>query len=452
MTEISNNRKSNNLLVSKKDQYSQFDGEIEEIKLKDIKSKVKKIKTNIFFKEDNKYKIFNKRRALNSAGNSLFSNVEIKKFINETNKSNIQKGNNYIIRKIGDMKDVIIRNDLTGKLKTNINYEKGSNFKYKKELKEQSTNTYINDIDINNNESDTQRICSLDSNKNNIQEVEIIKPKALLNKKNNYLNIVPNMKIFNSNKKNKIIAKRNHINNISINNNIKFNNESNKNNYNFYFELYNFHLIQSIIQNRSNYFDLKNNHLLNIYTPKSPNPSNLTFFMNNSNTNKLSLRELYRNLNKGNEFSNFLKLNQNIRDKSKKKRTKSYNGKNLNKNRNIFERNSKYKLMNVQYNLDKNGNLKYKDTNSIFQQTFFSKRISNINNKILKKIHKTESKDKNYIKTSFNYYNNNDYILKKYKTRILDELDKGLSNSTTPIKSFAIKHSKKLNKWNNTNN
>ena len=174
--------------------------------------------------------------------------------------------------------------------------------------------------------------------------------------------------------------------------------------------------------------------------------------MNNSNTNKLSLRELYRNLNKGNEFSNFLKLNQNIRDKSKKKRTKSYNGKNLNKNRNIFERNSKYKLMNVQYNLDKNGNLKYKDTNSIFQQTFFSKRISNINNKILKKIHKTESKDKNYIKTSFNYYNNNDYILKKYKTRILDELDKGLSNSTTPIKSFAIKHSKKLNKWNNTNN
>ena len=116
MTEISNNRKSNNLLVSKKDQYSQFDGEIEEIKLKDIKSKVKKIKTNIFFKEDNKYKIFNKRRALNSAGNSLFSNVEIKKFINETNKSNIQKGNNYIIRKIGDMKDVIIRNDLIGKL------------------------------------------------------------------------------------------------------------------------------------------------------------------------------------------------------------------------------------------------------------------------------------------------------------------------------------------------
>ena len=72
---------------------------------------MRKIKTNIFFKEDNKYKIFNKRRALNSAGNSLFSNVEIKKFINETNKSNIQKGNNYIIRKIGDMKDVIIRND-----------------------------------------------------------------------------------------------------------------------------------------------------------------------------------------------------------------------------------------------------------------------------------------------------------------------------------------------------
>jgi len=452
MTEISNNSKNNNLLFLKKDQYSQFDGEIGDMKLKTIKSKIRKIKTNLISNEDNKFKIFNKRRALNSAGNSLFSNMEIKKFINETNKSIIQKGNNYIIRKMGDMNGVIIKNDLTGKLKTNINYKKDSNFKYKKVLKEQSTNTYNNDFDINNNESDTQRIYSLDSNKNNIQEQEIIKPKALFNKKNNYLNIVPNMKIFNENKKNKIIIKKNHINNISINNNIKFNNEPNKNNYKFYFELYNFHLIQSIIQNRSNYFDLKNNHLLDIYTQKNSNPSNLTFFVNSTNTNKLSLRELYRNFNKHNDSSNFLRLNQNIKDKSKKKRTKSYDGKNLNKNRNIFERNNKFKLMNVQYNLDKNGNIKYNDMNNIFQQTFFSKRISNINNKILRKVNKTESKDKNYIKTSFNFRNNNDYFLKKYKTRILDELDKGLSNSTTPIKSLANKRLKKLKKWNNTNN
>ena len=161
--------------------------------------------------------------------------MEIKKFINEKNKSIIQKGNNYIIRKMGDMNGVIIKNDLTGKLKTNINYKKDSNFKYKKVLKEQSKNNYNNDFDINNNESDTQRIYSLDSNKNNIQEQEIIKPKALFDKKNNYLNIVPNTKIFNENKKNKIIIKKNLINNISINNNIKFNNEPNKNNYKFNF-------------------------------------------------------------------------------------------------------------------------------------------------------------------------------------------------------------------------
>ena len=122
------------------------------MKLKTIKSKIRKIKTNLISNEDNKFKIFNKRRALNSAGNSLFSNMEIKKFINETNKSIIQKGNNYIIRKMGDMNGVIIKNDLTGKLKTNINYKKDSNFKYKKVLKEQSTNTYNNDFDINNKE------------------------------------------------------------------------------------------------------------------------------------------------------------------------------------------------------------------------------------------------------------------------------------------------------------
>ena len=335
---------------------------------------------------------------------------------------------------------IIIKSILTGKLNNNNNYEKESHFKKnKKELKEQSTNTYINDNDINNCQSETLRITSLDSNKNNEQEIKIIQPKSSLNKKTNLKNLVENMKIFNQNKQNKIITKKNHVKQISINNNINFNNDCDKNNnYKFFLELYNFLLIQSMIQNRSNYFNYKNNHLLDIQTPKSPNPSNLTFFANNTSPNKISLRELYRNLNKENESFNFLKKNQKRKNRSKKKRTKTYDDKKSNRHKNIFERNTKHNLMNVQYNLDKINQNKYKDINNVFQKIFFTKRNSYINNK-------TRSKSKDYIKTTFNFYNNNMFS-KQNKNRIYDELDKGLSNSSSQVKSFVKNPLKKIKK------
>ena len=137
------------------------------------------------------------------------------------------------MKKIANGNYIIINNLLTGKLNNHDNNDndKEANLKNKKELKEQSTNTYINDVDINNYESDTLRLNSIDSNINkssnytNIPKKKIIKPKTSLNKKNKSINSVENTKTINNNsnnKKDKIITRKiNHINNISINNNIK---------------------------------------------------------------------------------------------------------------------------------------------------------------------------------------------------------------------------------------
>ena len=194
-----------------------------------------------------------------------------------------------------------------------------------------------------------------------------------------------------------------------------------------------------MIQNRSNYFDYKNNHLLDIQTHKSPNPSNLIFFANNTSPNQISLRELYRNLNKENESFNLPKNNQKRKNRlKKKKRPITYDDKKSIRHKNIFERNTKHNLMNVQYNLDKINQNKYKDINNVFQKIFFTKRISNKNNKI-------RSKSKDYIKTTFNFYNNNMFS-KQNKNRIYDELDKGLSNSSSQVKSFVKNPLKKIKK------
>ena len=61
-----------------------------------------------------------------------------------------------------------------------------------------------------------------------------------------------NTNVFNANKINQIKRKVNNIYNLSIDNNINFNQEANNNNIKNYFELYSFHLLQSLIQNRSN--------------------------------------------------------------------------------------------------------------------------------------------------------------------------------------------------------
>ena len=98
----------------------------------------------------------------------------MKKHINDNNKISIHKGTDYLIRNFENRNN----NELIGDNNTS-NYNKGSKILNKKELKEESTNTFFNYININENnkyEYETQGINSLDSNSNNTREMQIIHP------------------------------------------------------------------------------------------------------------------------------------------------------------------------------------------------------------------------------------------------------------------------------------
>ena len=442
MIEYSDNRNSSNSILKKKEQYAKYNMQTEIKKLTIEKIKLSKIKKNLLFKETNNFKINSKKLFLNNTGDSIFSNVELKKHINDNNKINIHNGTDYLISKFENRNN----NELIGDNNTS-NYNKGSKIVNKKELKEESTNTFFNYININENnkyEYETQGIISLDSNSNNTREMQIIHPKTSLhNSNNNNINLGEYGKVLLNDTKNNLASNSNNIKNISFNNTIIFNKEANKNNNNFFLELYNFNLLQSIIQKRSVFFDFKKKNLFGTQVQKSAKPINLTLFLNQQNNNKLSLRELYRNLNKQNDSFNLLRIKLKKKNKMKKKRIETNDSNSVKKQKIIFERNNKYNLMNVQYNLNKTDKNKYKKMNNIFQRTLFSKRIPIINNQISKIKIKKENQDKNLMKTSINFQNN--LFKKKNQQFIYDELDKGLTNSSSQIKTFLNKHLKKLN-------
>ena len=442
MIEYSDNRNSSNSILKKKEQYAKYNTQTEIKKLTIEKIKLSKIKKNLLFKETNNFKINSKKLFLNNTGDSIFSNVELKKHINDNNKINIHKGTDYLIRKFENRNN----NELIGDNNTS-NYNKGSKIVNKKELKEESTNTFFNYIYNNENnkyEYETQGINSLDSNSNNTREMQIIHPKTSLHNSNkNNINLGEYGKGLQNDTKNNLASNSNNIKNISFNNTIIFNKEANKNNNNFFLELYNFNLLQSIIQKRSVFFDFKKKNLFGTQVQKSAKPINLTLFLNQQNNNKLSLRELYRNLNKQNDSFNLLRIKLKKKNKMKKKRIATNDSNSVKKQKIIFERNNKYNLMNVQYNLNKTDKNKYKKMNNIFQKTLFSKRIPIINNQISKIKNKKENQNKNLMKTSINFQNN--LFKKKNQQFIYDELDKGLTNSSSQIKTFLNKHLKKLN-------
>ena len=244
MIEYSDNRNSSNSILKKKEQYTKYNAQTEIKKLTIEKIKLSKIKKNLLFKETNNFKINSKKLFLNNTGDSIFSNVELKKHINDNNKINIHKGTDYLIRNFENRNN----NELIGDNNTS-NYNKGSKILNKKELKEESTNTFFNYININENnkyEYETQGIISLDSNSNNTREMQIIHPKTSLhNSNNNNINLGEYGKVLLNNTKNNLASNSNSIKNISFNNTIIFNKEANKNNNNFFLELYNFNLLQS---------------------------------------------------------------------------------------------------------------------------------------------------------------------------------------------------------------
>ena len=422
MSENSHNRNSDKYLLKQKDQYTQYNTQDEVKKFKIDKMKLNKIKKNLLFNDTINFKTNSKKLLLNNTGDSIFSNIELKKYINDTNKINFRKGNNYFLRKLENLNN----NEYIGNYSNNTNQDEVFKFN-KKELKEESTNTYNNNNnEINNYEYEIQGINSLDSNSNNTREMQIIQSKTAQHKLNNNINLMKYRKELLNDTKNKIAENLNSIKNITFNN-INLNNKMSKNHNKFYLELYNFNLLQSIIQKRSVFFDFKKKNLFGTQVQKSAKPINLTLFLNQQNNNKLSLRELYRNLNKQNDSFNLLRIKLKKKNKMKKKRIATNDSNSVKKQKIIFERNNKYNLMNVQYNLNKTDKNKYKKLNN---------QISKIKNK-------KENQNKNLMKTSINFQNN--LFKKKNQQFIYDELDKGLTNSSSQIKTFLNKHLKKLN-------
>ena len=444
------NRNRKNSIYDKDKKHIKFNTIEEGIKFQQNKSQSNKIKNNIIGKNEIKIHIPNKRNLLNNNRNLIFTNEEIKKYIKDNKGRNAHKEKDSFIRKIEYRSIEGINKKISDTLNIiNINRQlnKEPIFKEKKQLKEQSTNTYNKDSENHNYyRLDTPKLIPINSNKNKNQNIisskehfnyinneekkenqiyQINNGKSSVIEKNNYLNLNENEKIFNRNKKKEII---NHVNNISINNNINFNQESNKNNVQYFLDLYNYNLMQSIIQNKSNFFDFKNKYFS---SSKYKNRQNFSFLLNNTNfqSNPISLRELYRNLNNDNNSINSFNTNHIKKNKLKKKIKKNIIKKEKNdyndSDKNIFDLSYKHKLMNVQYNL----NVYHKSGNKKRINSFHNEKGSNLNSVG----NKNEYFNNNYSKTNINFHKN--ISRQKYKNIKDDILEKGLSNSSPKIRT-----------------
>jgi len=444
---------------TKKDAFVQFSGESQNLKLPDNQKKLQNLKANIKDKIGQKLvklKIQNQRRALNNNVNKLFSNDEIIKYINKNiDKITETEGNDYFSKNKENKLITIITNNRDGlyetyeKLIENNKNQIYPKYKHSIEVKEESTNTCFNE---NNNypEIDNLKLNSFELNKNNRQEGKIFQLKTTVHKNNNFIDFNDNHdNIFNKTQNKEFKKKSNNIINISINNNINFNSETNKNKY--YLDLFNFRLIQSFIQNRSNYFKLKNKNIFGLYPIHYQTPDNFSFLLNSKigiDNMKFILREIYRNLNNNKPVFNIFQLNQKKKKKiQKKSKNKTYDKK-YEETNNINDKKSLYKLMNVQYDLDNYYKSKTKDKNKnkIFLESIFPEKDSkDINNK-KKDENGNEIQNSKYLKTSTNFSRN--IFKQKFKYFKDDILEKGLTNSNSRIKSIKKTHSNKINKQN----
>ena len=436
---------------TKKDVFVQFSGESQNLKLPDNQKKLQNLKANIKDKIGQKLvklKIQNQRRALNNNVNKLFSNDEIIKYINKNiDKITEMEGNDYFSKNKENKLITIITNNRDGlyetyeKLIENNKNQIYPKYKHSIEVKEESTNTCFNE---NNNypELDNLKMNSFELNKNNTQEGKIFQLKTTVHKNNNFIDFNDNHdNIFNKTQNKEFKKKSNNIINISINNNINFNSETNKNKY--YLDLFNFRLIQSFIQNRSNYFKLKNKNIFGLYPTHYQTPDNFSFLLNTKigiDNMKFSLREIYRNLNNNKPVFNIFQLNQKKKKKIQKKNKNKTYDKKYEETNNINDKKSLYKLMNVQYDLDNYYKSKTKDKNKnkIFLESIFPEKDSkDINNK-KKDENGNEIQNSKYLKTSTNFSRN--IFKQKFKYFKDDILEKGLTNSNSRIKSIKKTH------------
>ena len=397
------------------------------------------------FKKDNIINFSNRKYKDNEtfSNKNIFSNMVLKKHINEDNKN---KRNKINITKT--------KNNLSGITAYSIK-------KNKKELKEQSTNTYISDF-----------LLQETTDNNNIYEIEKIHPKNPFVKEIKFYNnnfYIYNNSIFkklNNSNENKIITSinKNSENNIFSNSKFRRNIFIDKNiinnfdNSNYLEDIYKYNIMKSIMQNRTNYFSKKGDNSAFYQLPRSNsgrtnllyNKNIINIYSYFSKINNLSLRELYRNLN------NDINYRAHFHSRNNEKRNeKIIIGKKFEKNKDNYNSFSKKKfnLTNIQYDFDKYknkthnssskktmGNIfknllktdeKYKDildiglTNSSSQIRIGEARNNNHNHnhnqsqenkiEIPKNILKKESKKKNVLKIKNIYFNFQNLLIKKRK-------------------------------------
>ena len=425
----------------------------------------------------NDSKINNHDNKIMESNKSIFSNMEIKKHINNEDSKYNRNYNIHSAKKM-NIKNIIIPEDNKKKelnfnmsLKKNINNIINNNKaffsekKKKKELKEQSTNTSnYNNLYLNDN-YDNENLCLLNS-KDSFREEKnynLLNKKCMKTSNNLYSNlyIIENPNLFNKNNKNCFsqsnmlitninkntpknnFSKLNNIRDVIIdNNNIKSYEEINKNNYKYYADIYNYNMAQTPIQNKGNFFSMKNITFFPFQILNSNNNRNIlnnnnelninSFYYNNNN---FSIRELYRNLNSENYSSYSHLINKNKKNK-KKNIKKSYELK-INKNNNNNSK-RKFNLTNLQYEFKQD-----KDIN-IYNNLFLTKRYTNLN------FYKNLKKD---TKNKYPYYKRKK-IIGNYFENVLNKKNKNNNNINDDILEIGLINSSsqtKINKKNSLN-
>lgn len=384
-----------------------------------------KSQKDLFKKDDiinfsnRKYK--DKLRNETFSNKNIFSNMVLKKHISEDNKN--QRNKISIIK---------TKNNLSGITAYSIK-------KNKKELKEQSTNTYNSDLLLQETVEN-----------NNIYEIEKIHPKNPFVKEikfdnNNNFNIFNNsiFKKINKSNENKLITNINKNSEKNIFSNSKMrrdifidkNNITNFDKSNYLDDIYKYNIMKSIMQNRINNFS--NNGIYSVFSQLPRSESGRTNLLYNKNRiniysyfnkiNNLSLRELYRNLN--NDINYRAHFHSRNNKNNKKRNEKIIIEKKFENNKNNYNSFSKKKfnLTNIQYDFDKYINNKNKLE---IADTYFKKSNTYLNNLRVIKSNRNKSHNSSSKKGIGNIYKNLFKTDEKYK----DILDIGLTNSSSQIR------------------
>ena len=332
------------------------------IKSTKIKYKINRVKVEFFPLTISEKNLNNNSfKKDNNINKCTFSNKELQKHINN-------KYDGYTLKKLNGTKNISMsKNNKNRKIRnktlnnndniivTHLSYSPNKN---KRELREKSTNTDNINTSLNNNLYISNPITN--SNGSFTEEKrKYIKNKRLI--KTNYNSYFNLNKFFFQKLKQPNLEKKKNLTQTNLimtdinktpENSILNQNcpkeilDENHNYIKLYNELYNYYLVQSLIQNKSNFFNIKKNNLMPFNYNKSRNitSKNIEININNNliNESGLSIRELLRNINYDNYSINSSKNNK----KNKLKKSLELT---ICKKTNIDECKKKINLKNLQY-------------------------------------------------------------------------------------------------------